>query len=208
MYGFPDKYFHRGFVTKLGWTDMGHRTVLEGTPLPIPEPESVWTRAVHTFPPELDDLWKEMKPAHRAAVRRSSSYLNWRFRNNPNVQYECFLARDADGRLLAYAIFKIFRSDSPPIGHIVDLVGESLEDVVFALLSAGFRYFGDSSVQSVSCWYPREALLDRLLLSLGYTRETSETFFGFRVLDETAPMSPLLDLQDWLITMGILMSSE
>ncbi len=202
VYGFPNKYSHRGFVKKLGWTDKGHRTVLEGAPSALPEAESIWTQAVHTFSRELDDLWKETKPARRIAVRRSSSYLNWRFRDNPDVHYESFLARDADGKLLGYAIFKIFRADSPPVGHIVDLVGESSEDVVFALLSAGFRYFRDASVRAVSCWYPRDVLLDRVLRSLGYTRETSETFFGFRVLDETAPGTPILESQDWFITMG------
>jgi hypothetical protein len=67
---------------------------------------------------EFSVLARRIGDQYGACVQRSAAYLNWRYLNNPLIQYEILTARTRD-MLIAYTVFTQIGED----GLIVDLFG-------------------------------------------------------------------------------------
>jgi hypothetical protein len=93
------------------------------------------TRFDHT----ADEFWDSVSPHFQAIVQRSSEFLNWKYVQQPHVDYQLFSAARG-GKMCGYIVL---RRTSPPEGDsgiIADLLASPQDDAtVTALLAFGLR---------------------------------------------------------------------
>jgi hypothetical protein len=117
------------------------RDAFVGTPRPSQRTKIV---EINSFGPEIDLLWQRIRHDFPVAFNRDSKFLNWRFREVPQMKYRCFLA-SRDGRPVGYLVLRETEPVELPEGVIVDLLAarqdrETIDDLVaFAVESFGNR---------------------------------------------------------------------
>jgi hypothetical protein len=76
----------------------------------LPDTAGLSVREITSCGAEHDDLWRRVGAAFRCAVVRDSSYLNWKYRDQPGPRYVCLEV--SDGRdLVALAVLKILEPE-------------------------------------------------------------------------------------------------
>lgn len=73
---------------------------------------------VERFGPETDDLWHRVSGKFSALIRRDAEYLNWKYVQQPHVQYERFVGERG------YIIFRRARPPERNAGLILDVFAE------------------------------------------------------------------------------------
>ena len=69
---------------------------------------------VACFGPEMDDLWKRLRPGYRFTVVRDAPYLQWRYDRCPWIPYRRFLLRDpANGSVRGFFVTRTQWQDVP-----------------------------------------------------------------------------------------------
>ena len=117
------------------------RDAFVGTPRPS---KKTTIAEIDSFGPEIDLLWQRIRHDFPVAFNRDSKFLNWRFREVPQMKYRCFLA-SRDGRPVGYMILRETEPVELPEGVIVDLLAarqdrETIDDLVaFAAQQFGNR---------------------------------------------------------------------
>lgn len=77
--------------------------------------------SVDHFGPEFDSLWDELSSSFFAVVPRNSTYLNWKFCEQPHIKYQRIAAR-CEGNLKGYCIFRWGLPPEAAFGIISDVL--------------------------------------------------------------------------------------
>ncbi len=102
------------------------------------------------FGPESELLWRRISAGFPIAFERDSKFLNWRFRQCPQLKYRCFLA-SRNGLPVGYIVLREAESVELPIGIIVDLMAERHDgNTVRDLLAFALEFFGNN-VAAIQC---------------------------------------------------------
>jgi len=98
-------------------------------------------RQVARFDHAVDELWSALSSRFRAAVQRTSDYLNWKYVLQPYMDYELFTAARA-GRVCGYVILRRARPPESDSGVIADLLAPPEDTVVIrSLLAFAVEHF-------------------------------------------------------------------
>jgi hypothetical protein len=162
-------------------------------------------RIVDRFGPRHDRLWNAVKHQFPCAVVRDSSYLNWKYVEQPGQDFiRLEVARN--GQVIAVAALLIRDTDRVyryRRGFIVDLV-LPVEDseVTWALLDELRRFLSARDVDMI-VFDVINAPLARAAASFGFFRREPQRFFLVSLDDAVhpVPVSVLLP-ENWLVTMG------
>lgn len=73
------------------------------------------------FGEEADELWGRVRRRFNFAVERDAAYLNWKYRRQPNAEYEAYYIFRG-GSLRGLLIHRLTRSPEPSGGVIVELL--------------------------------------------------------------------------------------
>jgi GNAT superfamily N-acetyltransferase len=92
---------------------------------------AVSVQAVKATGPVFDQLWQKIQTATSFSVARLSSWVQWRFLDNPLFDYRVLLA-GRNGEVTGYAAYRLHREEGRLIGFIGDLV--SVDAGTFATL--------------------------------------------------------------------------
>lgn len=145
-------------------------------------------------------LWGPL-PDRSVICARSAAYLNWRYRDRPDVDYRIF-DLDVAGGDRGTVVTKIHRGSSPPRGHIVDLAVDSDRDRVIAdLVAAALPAFEAEGVGSVSCWALPGSSHRSSLERIGFAESDLTTHFGVVVVGDRVDRE-VLDMSQWQLAMG------
>lgn len=200
VFGFPNENSRHGFSTKLGWSDLGMMSVVQGeVPRRNPDDTEVVIASEGALPEDLDSIRVAWPTEPTVRLARSSQYLRWRFEAHPDRPYQILSARHKPGALAGIAILKTYEGGEEPVGHIVDLLAESAT-TTRALVIGAMRHFDVEDTRHTASWFPAGSETERVLLDLGLRREPTQTAFGYRALSEGTTRD--LSMSDWWITMG------
>lgn len=75
---------------------------------------------VERFGDELDQLWVRLAPRFPVIVERSAAYLNWKFTEQPDMNYDKFVARCGQ-TVCGYVVTRAGRPPEAKMGIIADL---------------------------------------------------------------------------------------
>lgn len=88
---------------------------------------------VERFSDEIDRFWARLAPHFPVIVQRDAAYLNWKFTEQPHMNYHKFLARQGQ----TVCGYVITRTGTPPeakVGIIADLFAAPDDDIVIRRL--------------------------------------------------------------------------
>jgi GNAT superfamily N-acetyltransferase len=125
----PNERSRPGFL-RLGWTDLGGRSLLLRHPLV----SRAACRGVEDRDGVAEDL-EALAESHRASfgglgLGRTAEWWRWRFDGHPAREYLQVGARDASGRPAGLAAGVIRKSRGIPVGYLVDFLASSREALV------------------------------------------------------------------------------
>lgn len=96
---------------------------------------------VATFGPETDDLWARVSGQYAALIRRDAAYLNWKYAQQPHVQYERVTAPNG------YIVFRRARPPERNAGLILDVFADPADtDTLRALLGYAIQRLAEQGV--------------------------------------------------------------
>jgi len=101
------------------------------------------------FGDEIDRLWDQLAPCFPAIVQRDAVYLNWKFVEQPHMQYEKFVVRQA-GVVRGYVITRKGIPPEPNVGVIADVFAAPDDDrVLHALLVHATKHLRRAGVKTI-----------------------------------------------------------
>jgi hypothetical protein len=110
---------------------------------------SVAISAVGRFGAEMDAFWAELAPSFPAAVRRHAAYLNWKYVDQPHMDYHRFVARRQD-KVVGCVILRQGRPPEPNVGVLAELLADpGDEPLVHALLAHAVAHLRRLGVKSI-----------------------------------------------------------
>jgi len=152
------------------------------------------------FGAEADELWEHLAPKFGALVRRDRTYLNWKYREQPHMRYQCFMARR--GReWCGHVVLRKCRPPEPNYGIIADVFADPDDAALLRTLwSFGVRELRKQGMRSVwaTTSHPQYASAAQFC---GF-RPTAEAVPMFRAADSAMDTSLPRQPGEWLLGMG------
>jgi GNAT superfamily N-acetyltransferase len=154
-------------------------------------------RKVEKFGDEIDQLWDRTSHKFKVIVKRDQRYLNWRFADNNQLDYQNFICI-RDGETKGYIVLRRPDPSEEDIGIIVDLYADPKDyETIEILINHAIDFFG-KEVAVVECATSQKEY-QRILSQKGFI-EMEKTVPIFYCKDSTL-RSKLEGLQDgWFLT--------
>jgi hypothetical protein len=155
-------------------------------------------REVDTFDERFEALSEELSSSFKICCVRDSSYLRWRFLNNPFRKYVLLsVTRKRDDRLHGFAALEV----SEHIGFVTEFFVRPEDDVVKALLIGLMRFGVSRSIHSL--WF-------ELINPTGpFARDLARCGFKFHYSDQKTleilgdcRRDGMPDLANWYLTLS------
>jgi hypothetical protein len=129
---------------------------------------------IDEFDQATDQFWNVVSPQFNAIVQRNSEYLNWKYVQQPHMDYQLFTASRC-GKLCGHVILRKTRPPESNSGIIADLL-VPFEDraTIHSLLAFAVRYFKDQNVNHISAASSVDAYKNALS-ALGFRQEEDVT---------------------------------
>jgi hypothetical protein len=202
-WGFPNRRAHTFEKVALGYDDLINfdEWELPGERLKRKEPPLSF-RKITAFTPEFDRLWEECSPGYEIAVRRDSTYLQWRFLGRPDWWYFSYGVYDGS-RLKGYVVLKLYREDERLNGHIIDIFAWRDDAETLSLLIDGsLNFFAEQAVDAVTVWIWGSPVIEGLFIEKGFDRKAVERPLILRINFEHKYYTQVADKSHWYFTMG------
>ena len=154
---------------------------------------------IQRFRPEFDRFYSKFVRLYPVGLRMDSRYLNGRFFDRPDVDYEVFTC-SVDGELAGYTICRI----RDGVGLLVDL--RSLDDplVTRCLLDQALWYFARNRIGIVRGLFLPGTFLYGELDGFGFVRtgDTANVVYWI-FFEEEIDEKMFTDMKNWHMTYGI-----
>jgi len=197
VWGFPNRFSHRGFIKNLGWKNV---TVIPNFSLDLmdfrhKESSSDQFRKIDEINDKHVSKRNELISDYKVTVEKDVQYYKWRYNLNPIVEYSIFGDNDNN-----FFIIKEFRNG---ITSEIDILEWSvlndfskMKDAINTIISH-FEKNG-VSVKKLNFWLP---INDKNYIDfekLGFVNRENLTFMGFKNLNPKFSIANL----EWLYQMG------
>ncbi|MFQ6104546.1 MAG: GNAT family N-acetyltransferase [Candidatus Glassbacteria bacterium] len=158
--------------------------------------------AVDRFENGFDELWNRVSMQMGIAVVRDSAYLNWRYVENPQCNYEIYVAKDSRGGVAGFIIFTLL-----PAPHEHGVILEFIVDpkkwwVGFILLRKTLSRMKACSAKTAVSWSFPHQWTSWLLKATGFHRRGQNLFLQVRRISEGLEWEYLTDSSKWFISIG------
>lgn len=207
VYGFPNQNSYKPITKKLNWKGFGNMDVWQkkmNSECASGYTENGDIKKLDKFDNSISYLWEKVRQSYSVAVPRTKVFLNWRFVQNPEVDYVKYIYVDSKGGVSGYIVFKIYRSGIEIKGNIVDLLSIPDKKVVRGLLGCVYRGFTEQGITDISCWCPKNCFYADILREEGFSVAKMErTFSGVRIFDKNdKSLNVVENMSNWHLTMG------
>jgi len=151
--------------------------------------------ACEKFPDGVNRLLEDLSRKFDAIIQRDCLYLNWKFVEQPHMNYQRFLAR-RDGEMSGYLIVRVGRPPEPRIGILADIFVDPLDDAtLFSLLAYAISYFREEKVSEIHV-ASSVTEYQKKLEDLGFIKEREE--IPMINMKSVPPLlKPLIDSGTW-----------
>ncbi len=206
VYGFPNSNIYDSRIKKLDWKGFGKMTALEKDLGLKAAGKTEFRDSIHPvsrFDQSVNSLWRKTKSDYIVAVTRNEKFLNWRFAENPTVEYPKFVFLGRSKGILGFLVLKTYSHAGEVKGHIVDMLCINEKDMVKSFLDYAGDYFTARGITNLSCWAAEGSLYDRVLEQEGFVRKEFETYFGVRIFNrEDKRLINVEQMGNWHLMMG------
>jgi hypothetical protein len=133
---------------------------------------------VTSFDNRFDIFWKKIKQDYPIMTVRDSAYLNWRFVEEPNMNFFIFCAESTKtNELLGYIVINI-KNENIPKGYIYDIVTpkDSDPNVIRCLLKHAVDLLEMKKVAAIECWMFDSCHMHNELIKFGFISRNKNGF--------------------------------
>lgn len=158
---------------------------------------------VNRFDERFDAFWEKRKQDYEIAVARDSTYLNWRYFDNPSGTYKVFAY--LSGNEIRGFIILTKAEDEIKRGFIMDILADPSDNKITEyLLSSAMEYFFEEKVDAVMTWFPKESKMVERIEAWGFIgKETIHNLIVNLTGEEDVIDSEyILNPANWYFTMG------
>ncbi|WP_137743500.1 GNAT family N-acetyltransferase [Robertmurraya siralis] len=151
---------------------------------------------------EFDQLWEQAKNVAPILLKRDAKFLNWRFHNHPDRNYQ-MLGLFENGTLLGYAVIHVeekkFGKGTVLNGTIVDLLAIEKRAVWDALIRATLQKLRQADI--IQTWALPHTELYPLLKQQRFVHKDSPMSLVGKYINEDLHESETTDsIENWYIT--------
>jgi len=191
VWGFPNNITHRIAIRAFGFSDVYEIPTMQldlgsRERASIPECETD-----HQFNLDYSDIYTNSK---LNCVVKNEAYLSWRYYKNPSDNYYNFVVQQ-NKKVSSYMVVKRFRNRL----NIIDLQVSNPEEGSY-LLDTAINYALSVSLDMVTAWLPRHAIVHSLAEKRGFRNSVPITYFC--ILPLTGELDISTNYGDWFIQMG------
>ena len=140
---------------------------------------------VDYFDEAVSRLWENIGKKYSLAVCRDSTYLNWKFVQQPNINYQRYIVLDK-GQLCGILIFRIGEEPEIPVGTIAEAYTSKGSAALKEMIAFAIKSLNDQGALIIKCT-SSTAILSEILVDL-----------GFRSFEYYVPVF-LLNDKNWLL---------
>jgi GNAT superfamily N-acetyltransferase len=155
------------------------------------------------FPPEVDELSREVERRFAFMIHRAKAYLDWRFIASPSRLHRAFAVRDGAGKFQGYVVVQLPRPESG-VGYLVDVLARN-DAAVAACVETGLAELERAGASVVQATAIDGSWWGRLLSGAGFLPPKEENHLAV-ILHVHAPEHPLAaaarDPREWYFTDG------
>ncbi|OIQ19708.1 MAG: hypothetical protein BM556_04280 [Bacteriovorax sp. MedPE-SWde] len=218
IFGFPNKLSYPGFVKKLDFKDpfgfkvyklplrLGHYSkkipggsLFSKIPLNFTSlAKNIIFNKVDKLPADMKDLNSSFLDTLDYKVIRDENYLNWRYVDCPDRNYELFEYR-VDGKLKGMVIGKV----EGDFAHLVDIIPCEESDI--EILVKGFvSHYRDQGIHCLTCFLNEGNFLESYLSQLGFSSTDKSDDFRFIIRTSSKDMydKSMDDCKKWFLMGG------
>lgn len=198
VWGFPNHNSHYGFIKNVGWRNL----------------EQIPTFSIETNHIQIQEtiiaIGKEFHQSHYEAtlknkfpvqIKRSASYLNWRYFENPIHDYVLF--EHYEGSEISFAVAKLFQSFTDQSRFEVDILEwEMPADIRIQqhFLSSIKEHFSAQHPFRINMWVPLNDPKHIQLEKIGFRNQAPITYSGIRILSDG--LDEMLKSEKWHYNFG------
>jgi len=101
------------------------------------------------FDERINEFWNRASRNYDMLVVRNRRYLNWRYFDRPDINYDVLLA-EKTGQVEGYLVMSTQKSQRRKLGYIIDFLSSS-KHVFLNLVHTSIEYLSGQSVDSIRC---------------------------------------------------------
>ena len=177
--------------------------------------EKIAIEKINRFDGRADELWNRFIDQHKViTVKRSASYLNWRFVDNPNHEYDIYMALYKDAPVGYLITTAVRRKEDFNCDLLIGLISDFLlldehKEVLPLLFDKAVESWRRKRCDCVINWIQKEGIFSDLML-----RQLRR--FGFlpmmgkfsipisvRSLNKNIPIESIIEQKNWFITLAM-----
>jgi Acetyltransferase (GNAT) domain len=202
-WGFPNQRAHKFENVKLNYNDLLNfdNWLLPKENMVKPEPNTGF-RKITQFDNAFDELWQSCSPDYDIAIVRSSTYLNWRYIQRPDLQYFPFGHYEGD-KLKGYVVLKLYKEENMLRGHIVDIFARKDDkETLSNLIDGSLSFFIEKAVDEVMVWFWGNPVVEDLFTEKGFDRLPQDRPLILRINKDHKYQEKVKDNSHWYFCMG------
>lgn len=155
------------------------------------------------FDERFDVFWEKKKQDFNIAVVRDSTYLNWRYFDNPDGKYKVY-AYVSDNEIGGFIILTV-KQDDIRRGFIMDIIVDSADQKITEyLMSAAIQHFLHEEVEAVMTWLPKWSPMVGQIEKWGFKGKETDHNIIVRLTRDEKDVDPayIYNPNNWYFTMG------
>ena len=154
---------------------------------------------IDNFGPNINVLWDQIKTRYSCAVRRYDEYLNWKYINQPHMNYQCYTVSN-NGILCGVIVFRKGESPEPDVGIIAEAYTLLGREAQYLIVEFAVEKLFSMGAKMVQC-YSTDELMGGILQDLGFLPIRYEVPM-FSIIGEAAGLSEKISKTRWFMSLG------
>ena len=144
-YGYPNDNAYDLHINILNYEDVASQRLFikkidKKTKKELNNNTLVWKK-IERFDKDFDNFWDIAKDDYKAIVIRDSDFLNWRYLDRPDANYQAYGVY-SDNVLKGYCVLKIYQDEKVLRGHFIDLFTQLGDyETGYCLIKNGINFF-------------------------------------------------------------------
>jgi hypothetical protein len=201
VWGYPNNNSHYAFLKNLQWSNLEAVPTFSLNVQKIQKITSARIKQVESFTEKQVLASKQVSEGYSVKLDKSLEYLEWRYSNHPENNYQLFECEIGD--FSYFVVTKVFPSFDVDEKFEVDILEFNIPNdgiLISEFLSEINEFYQTYDLLKFNLWLPLNDSKHITLEKLGFVNTTPITYFGIRVLD--SKITPLLDTRNWDYSMG------
>jgi len=150
------------------------------------------------FDNRFDVFWEKVANQFTIIGERTSTFLNWRYKQSSYQQYKIFCILDEKKEIAAYIVYYLKEN----MCHIVDMLFVGSEDVIDSLLAEFSIFLRSKGIGSISVFYFGKGLLEKNLKEFNFHRVKKEDKHVMIYCPKLSSELYLMDKKNWYFFEG------